>query len=150
MTRCRMLRLLLVTVILVLGFTPWFPEKMARAQGGRDANLEYGPAKALSQILGRPTGDSVALSVLSASDIEAYVEFGHKKGDYSRKTGAARSNAGSPFGFGFIRILRTCPQGRRAFSEQRGVLLWGLSVGGCAAVGMGRLDAAGTDSRLQD
>jgi len=150
MRQCRTFRRILVAAVLVFGATFWCTREVARGQGGRDASFEHGPAESLSQILGRPTGDSVALSVLSASDIEAYVEFGHKKGDYSRKTGAARSNAGSPFGFGFIRILRTCPQGRRAFSEQRGVLLWGLSVGGCAAVGMGRLDAAGTDSRLQD
>ena len=65
---------------------------------------QYGPAESLSQILGRPTGDSVTLSVLSASDIEAYVEFGDKKGNYSRKTGTLRSNAGSPFEFELERL----------------------------------------------
>ena len=89
---------------LVFGATVWSIEEEAREQRGRDARLEYGPAKSLSQILGRPTGDSVTLSVLSASDVEAYVEFGDKKGDFSRKTGTLRSSAGSPFEFELERL----------------------------------------------
>ncbi len=104
MRQCRTFRRILVAAALVFGATFWCTREVARGQGGRDASFEYGPAESLSQILGRPTGDSVALSVLSASDIEAYVEFGHKKGDYSRKTGAARSNAGSPFEFELERL----------------------------------------------
>ena len=118
MIRYAMLRLTLVMAILVLGFTPCFPEEMARAQGGRDASLEYGPAKSLSQILGRPTGDSVALSVLSASDIEAYVEFGHKKGDYARRTETLRSNARSPFEFELERLQPDTRYFYRLYSRQ--------------------------------
>jgi hypothetical protein len=91
-------------VALVLGATVWPAKEEARGQGGRDARLQYGPAKSLSQILGRPTGDSVTLSVLLESDIETYVEFGDKKGSYSRKTGLLRSNAGSPFEFKLERL----------------------------------------------
>ena len=99
MRRYRTFRLILVTTVVVLGATVWCTEEVAQGQGGRDANFEYGPAESLSQILGRPTGDCVTLSVLSASDVEAYVEFGDKKGDFSRKTGTSRSNAGSPVEF---------------------------------------------------
>ena len=84
-------------------------EEVARGQGGRNASLEYGPAESLSQILGRPTDDSVTLSVLSASDVEAYVEFGDKSGDYSRSTETLRSNAGSPFEFELERHLELLP-----------------------------------------
>lgn len=89
---------------LVFGTAVWSTEEEARGQGGRDARLEYGPAKSLSQILGRPTDDSITLSVLSASDLEAYVEFGDKKENYSRKTGTLGSNAGSPFEFELERL----------------------------------------------
>ena len=95
MRHCRTFRRILMTAVLVL-VLPWCTEELARGQGGRDTNFEYGPAESLSQILGRPSGDSVTLSVLSASDLEAYVEFGDEKGDYSRKTDTLRSNAGSP------------------------------------------------------
>ena len=97
MRQYRTFKLFLVTAVLVFSSTVWCTEEVARGQGGRDTNFEYGPAESLSQILGRSTGDSVALSVLSASDVEAYVEFGDKKGKYARKTGTSRSNAGAPF-----------------------------------------------------
>ena len=104
MRRYRTSRLVLVTAVLVLGATFWCTEEVARGQGGRNASFEYGPAESLSQILGRPTDDSITLSVLSASDVEAYVEFGDKKENYSRKTGTLRSNAGSPFEFELERL----------------------------------------------
>ena len=103
MGRRRTYRSLLVTVAMVCA-TVWCAEEVARGQGGRNAKFQYGPAESLSQILGRPTRDSVTLSVLSALDIEAYVEFGDKRGDFSRKTGTLRSNAGSPFEFKLDRL----------------------------------------------
>ena len=105
MRQCRTFRRILVTAVLVLTSTVWCAEEVARGQGGRDRNSEYGPAESLSQILGRPTGDSITLSVLSASDVEAYVEFGDKKGEYARKTGTLRSNAGVPFEIDIERLL---------------------------------------------
>jgi hypothetical protein len=60
------------------------------------------------------------LSVLSASDIEAYVEFGHKKGDYSRRTETLRSNAGSPFEFELERLQPNTRYFYRLYSRQPG------------------------------
>ena len=99
MKRYRTCSLISVTAALALGATFWCSADMARGQGSRDAKFEYGPEESLSQILGRPTDDFMTLSVLSASDVEAYVEFGDKKGNYSHKTGTLRSNAGSPVEF---------------------------------------------------
>ena len=104
MRQCRTFTRILVTAGLVLASTVWCTEEIAWGQGGRDTKIQYGPAESLSQILGRPTGDSITLSVLSASDLEAYVEFGDKSGDYSRSTETLRSNAGSPFEFELERL----------------------------------------------
>ncbi len=79
MRQCRTFTRLLVTAGLVLASTLWCTEEVAWGQGGREANFQYGPAESLSQILGRPTDQSITMSVLSASDVEAYVEFGDKK-----------------------------------------------------------------------
>ena len=99
MRQCRIFRRISVTAILALACAVWCTEEVACGQGGREANFQYGPAETLSQILGRPTGDSVTLSVLSTSDLEAYIEFGDAKGRYVRKTDTLRSNAGSPLEF---------------------------------------------------
>jgi len=104
MRQCRTFTRLLVTAGLVLASTVWCTEEVAWGQGGRDTKFQYGPAESLSQILGRPTGDSVTLSVLSTSDIEAYVEFGDKKGHYTSKTDTLLSSAGSPFEFELERL----------------------------------------------
>lgn len=64
-----MLRLLLVVLLVV---TP----SLARAQGkGRPA--QPGPAANLSLILGRPTDRTITLSVQSATEVEAFVEYGN-------------------------------------------------------------------------
>ena len=99
MRQCRIFRRISVTAILVLAFAVWCTEQVAWGQGGREANFQYGPAESLSQILGRPTDDSVTLSVLSTSDLEAYVEFGDETGKFPRRTETSRSNARSPFEF---------------------------------------------------
>lgn len=62
MRPCRTFRRILVTAVLVLASTLWCTEEVAWGQGGREANFQYGPAESLSQILGRPTGDSVMLA----------------------------------------------------------------------------------------
>ena len=99
MRHCRTFRRIFVTAVLAWASTAWCTEQVVWGQGGREADFQYGPAESLSQILGRPTADSVTMSVLSASDLEAYVEFGAKTGDYSRRTETLHSNAGSPFEF---------------------------------------------------
>jgi hypothetical protein len=87
----------LLGVVLATPTTAQSADDAVRGQGRRAERLEYGPAEALSQILGRPTDHSIALSVLSSADIEAYVEFGIKQGEYTRKTPTASSKAGAPF-----------------------------------------------------
>ncbi len=120
MIRYGTLRLFLVTAVLVLGATFWCTEEVARGQGGRNTSFEYGPAESHSQILGRPTDDSITLSVLSASDVEAYVEFGENKGTYARKTRTLRSNAGSPFEFELERLKPDTRYFYRLCSRQPG------------------------------
>ena len=47
-------------------------------------------------LLGRPTNDSITLSILAAAGMEAYSEYGTFPGAYSRKTASAASSAGEP------------------------------------------------------
>ena len=49
-----------------------------------------------TQILGRPTGHSITVSVLSPEDLEAYFEYGVKPGVYTAKTIAAKIQADKP------------------------------------------------------
>jgi len=58
-----------------------------------------GPAANLSLILGRPTDRSIALSVLSAAEIEARVEYGEKPATYTERTELRAGKAGVPFEF---------------------------------------------------
>ncbi len=58
-----------------------------------------GPAANLSIILGRPTDRSIALSVLSATEIDARVEYGTKPGTYSEKTASRTAKPGVPVEF---------------------------------------------------
>jgi len=59
----------------------------------RRAPAPAGPEEKLSLILGRPTDRSVAVSVLSAAEIEAFVDYG------AGKTEVRKSAAGVPFEF---------------------------------------------------
>jgi len=47
-------------------------------------------------ILGRPTGNSIALSVLASEKINAYVEYGYTKSKYTGKTATTAVLAGNP------------------------------------------------------
>lgn len=49
-----------------------------------------------TQILGRPTDRSVALSVLAPTGVEAYAEFGVATGKYTGKTPIGKASAASP------------------------------------------------------
>lgn len=57
------------------------------------------PDAAITQILGRPTGRSITLSVLAPGDLETFVEYGSKPGSYKSKTGGAKSQADRPAEF---------------------------------------------------
>jgi hypothetical protein len=94
----KVLLVLGLAVVLVFGSAVFGAEEVVRGQGGGgQRSFEYGPAAELSQILGRPSDEGVTLSVLSASAIEAYAEFGEAKGKYTGKTDKASSKAGEPF-----------------------------------------------------
>jgi len=49
-----------------------------------------------TQILGRPTDHSIAVSLLSPGDIDTYVEFGEQSGKYSGRTAVTVVKAGKP------------------------------------------------------
>lgn len=55
------------------------------------------PAHSVDLILGRPTRDSVTVSVLAYEDTEGYVAYGTRSGGYSGKTSARAFEKGRPF-----------------------------------------------------
>lgn len=61
-------------------------------------------APAITQILGRPTANSVSLSVLSSQALSAYIEYGYSKVKYSAKSKVATLIAGEPFTFEFSNL----------------------------------------------
>ncbi|MEI8079559.1 MAG: hypothetical protein WCH61_08035 [bacterium] len=68
----------------------------AAAAPERASDRVAGPAAELSLILGRPTGRTITLSVLSATVIEIVVEYGIAPGAYMAKTGVRTCQAGIP------------------------------------------------------
>jgi len=58
-----------------------------------------GPHSAFSQILGRPTDRAVAISILSAATVDAFVEYGTTQGAYTSKTPSRAIRAGVPAEF---------------------------------------------------
>jgi hypothetical protein len=85
-------------------------------------------ASGLTLVLGRPADRSITLSVLSPVDIEAYVEFGTRAGDYVTKSDAARTGAGVPLEIDIMGLqpdtryhyrLRTRRPGETAFGEDQ-------------------------------
>jgi len=66
---------------------------------GRPPAASVGPAASLSVVLGRPTDRSVTLSVMSAADIEARVEYGDGPAAYTEKTEYRTARAGVPLEF---------------------------------------------------
>ncbi|MCE9615254.1 MAG: metallophosphoesterase [Lentisphaerae bacterium] len=69
-----------------------------RAQTGPPLVVEE-PAASLSVILGRPTDRSIALSVLSATDVDARVAYGAELGTFSTTTDVHTLKAGVPSEF---------------------------------------------------
>ena len=62
-------------------------------------------APVITQVLGRPTNNSIALSVLASQPITTFVEYGTSKGKYTGKTSALQTEPSSPAVFD-IRGLR--------------------------------------------
>ena len=56
-------------------------------------------APVITQILGRPTNNSIALSVLADQSLTGYIEYGYVKGKYTSKTKESLLKAGEPFTF---------------------------------------------------
>ena len=56
-------------------------------------------APVITQILGRPTNKSIALSVLASQNLNAYVEYGYSKSKYSAKSATAALVQNEPFVF---------------------------------------------------
>jgi len=77
---------------LLLAAFPAFGQRSARAP-------EPGPDAALSVLVGRPTDQSAAISVLSDTDAQAYVEFGQAPSSLTRKTATLALRAGVPTEF---------------------------------------------------
>lgn len=88
---------LTVLALTTLAVVPaiWGSGKAAPAQKDR-RSLTAGPAASLSQILGRPTDRSITLSLLSANDLEAYIEYGTTSGKYTQKSAPVSLKAGVP------------------------------------------------------
>lgn len=70
----------------------------------REARGGIGPASELSVILGRPTNCSITLSVLSATETEARVEYGVGSGTYTDRTPPQELKAGIPIEFELGRL----------------------------------------------
>ncbi len=80
----------------VIGFVSLLSCASVALAQGRDRASREGPAAKFSQILGRPTDHSVTLSLLSSSDIRAYVEYGVASGRRDHKSPITSVRAGMP------------------------------------------------------
>jgi len=81
--------------------------------GDFDAAMDAGPppgseAFLASEILGRPTANSITLNVVPAEPLEAYVEWGPTSGAYDRQTMTSSLVAQEPF------VVDLIPEQRRA------------------------------------
>lgn len=61
-------------------------------------------APVITQILGRPTNNSIALSLLANQDLSAYVEYGYTKTKYSAKSPISSVTQGEPFTFDIVNL----------------------------------------------
>lgn len=80
-----------------MGLRRWLPQAMAIAAGV----VLYSRALPAvnftgTELLGRPTDTSVALSVIADTPVEAYVEYGTSSGSYTAQTPSAACAAGTP------------------------------------------------------
>lgn len=93
-------------------------QKGKKASAQQQATVAQPPAGAVfpgSLILGRPTADSISLSLLTPSVLEAYVEYGKSPGTYSQRTGIFKLEKEQPLEIGISSLekdtqyyYRTC------------------------------------------
>ncbi|MFZ4574412.1 MAG: metallophosphoesterase [Phycisphaerales bacterium] len=104
----------------------WALCAQAVAQPGRSTGAE-GPASEFSQVLGRPSDNSVAISVLSAVAVDAFVEYGTTPGSYGKRTPVRAVTAGEPAEFeladlvpgtAYVYRVRTKAAGEAEFSSR--------------------------------
>ncbi len=81
--------------ILMCAATCGLAQGQGKGERGQGRARE-GPAARLSVILGRPTDHGVTLSVLSASGLEAYAEWGVAGGKYTGRSATLTLKAGEP------------------------------------------------------
>ena len=81
---------------LFFGLCLWAAFITAQQTRPQDVGGETSIAE-LTQVLGRPTNNSITTNVLAPYDMEAYAEYGVKSGVYTRKTPVAKSTARTPF-----------------------------------------------------
>ena len=78
------------------------PKKGGKGKGGGEVKMPTPafrtevPARSHDVILGRPTRDSVSVSVLAFREMEAFIEHSTTAGEYPRKTATVRLKAGEP------------------------------------------------------
>ena len=58
----------------------------------------------MTLVLGRPADRAITLSVLSATAVEAFVEYGTTTGRYSAQTEIGKGGAGEPFEIGIVSL----------------------------------------------
>jgi hypothetical protein len=96
------------------------------APAALSAQRQLQPARAitasvgLTQILGRPTDRSIALSVHSPTDVEAYVEYGTAPGSLTARTQAAAVKAGVPCVFQLDALRADTRYAYRLLTRQSG------------------------------
>jgi predicted phosphodiesterase len=83
-------------------------DQRGKARGGGHGLTEFHtdvPAHPLDFVLGRPTGNSITLSVLAYQDMEGYVAYGTEAGRYSTETPKQLFKQGQP-----VEVLMTSLQ----------------------------------------
>ncbi len=78
------------------------PKAPTSGQGGSDASQSLSfevPSHPIDMILGRPTDNSITVSVLTYQDAEGYIEYGPWPDNYSKQTSASALSANQPVEF---------------------------------------------------
>ena len=87
-------RLINGCIAAVILLSSWVVSSSAQRRGSQQGGAAGGAGAEMTQILGRPTGQSVTLSVLAPKDLDVFVEYGVKPGAYTNKTKAAKISSG--------------------------------------------------------
>jgi hypothetical protein len=126
MVNDRRLVISIAVAAVALGVAPSPADVAAERQ--QPAQSRRGVVPPVTQILGRPTDRSIALSVLAPEALELYVEYGPASGEYAARTAPAIARAGVPLEIVIERLqpdsryyyrLRDRRPGETAFREDR-------------------------------